>query len=208
MSQQAPDSITVRNQSDYVEVRGLNEQDVKNAISLYQAVPGERVKARSALAAYVNQAMIEADIPLISHASQRQLQRSTDLRKRLLQEHGTETYASLAELRAAQQSSIRTWVSRERRRNELFTVSFKAQTLIPSVQLTETGEVDPLIAEIVRPLLEAGLESWSLWAWLTSPSGLLSGEVPADVAATNIKRAHKAATGTPLSLQRSEDRTG
>lgn len=207
MTEQAPARVHVSNASGKVEVSGLSEDDVKNAISLYRAVTNERVRAREALASHVNQAMVEAGIPLVSDASQRQLQRSAALRKRLLQENGAVTYASLAELREDKESSVRTWVSRERRRNELFTVKLKGQTLIPSVQLTESGKVNPLIAELVRPLLQAGLDSWSLWAWLTSPAGLLSGEIPAEVAAINMKRAHTAATRYATELGHSQDAT-
>lgn len=207
MTDQAPERVHVSNASGKVEVSGLSEDDVKNAISLYRAVTNERVRAREALAAHVNQAMVEAGISLVSDASQRQLQRSAALRKRLLKENGAATYASLAGLREDKESSVRTWVSRERRRNELFTVKLKGQTLIPSVQLTETGKLNPLIAELVRPLLQAGLDSWSLWAWLTSPAGLLSGEIPAEVAATNMKRAHTAATRYAVELRHSQDAT-
>ncbi|EMQ99840.1 hypothetical protein [Paeniglutamicibacter gangotriensis] len=193
MTAQVPDRVNVQTNNGRVEVIGLNEQDVSYALSLYHAVGNERVQARAALASYVHEAMIEESIPLVSQASQRQVQRSAALRQQLVQENGAETYASLAEFRGTMESSIRTWVSRLRKRREIFTVEARGLVLVPSVQLTDSRDVNPLISELVRPLLYAGLDGWSLWAWLTNPTGLLSGEVPAEVARSNMKRAHKAA---------------
>jgi hypothetical protein len=195
MSVQASDQISVRSTDDHVEVVGLAEEDVERAITLYRAVAQEQTDARAALASHVTETMLRGGIDLVPAASQRQIQRSADLRRRLLAEQGAETYASLAAMRDNQESSVRTWVSRERRRHELFTVEVEGRTIIPRVQLTPGGEVDPLIAELLRPLLRSGEDSWSVWAWLTSPTGLLSGDVPAEVArtGTGIRRAHTAA---------------
>lgn len=205
MTAHEPEPIMVRGTHDHVEVIGLSKEDVKYAISLAQAVSHERTQARAALAAHVSQAMLKENIPLISAASQRQIQRSATLRQQLIQEQGAETYATLAELRDSQESSVRTWVSRMRKRDELFTVEFQGHTLIPTVQLTSSGNVNPLITELVRPLISAGLDSWSLWAWLTNPTGLLSGAIPAKVVNTNIKRASKAAVRYSDELRQAQD---
>jgi hypothetical protein len=85
------------------------------------------------------------------------------------------------------------WVSRRREKGELFTVELQGRTLIPSVQLTADGGLDAAIAQLSRTLLEAGLGSWELWTWLTSPTGRLSGDVPAQVVRTNARRANAAA---------------
>lgn len=106
---------------------------------------------------------------------------------------GYETHESLAQFRNAPPSSVRTWVSRLRQNNELFTVKLNGKTLIPSVQLTAAGELRPEVAGLVRPLSEAGLDGWSLWAWLCNPTGLLSDAVPAELAHTDPRRAQKAA---------------
>lgn len=193
MSTNIPEHINVRSVQGHVEVVGLNKEDVEYAICLYQEAGRERLKARSALASYVSQTVLNDGIELVSAASQRQIKRSAALRKELIQDQGAENYASLSELRESQESSVRTWVSRLRKRHELFTVEIQGQTLIPKVQLTDKGNINPRVTELVRPMVRAGLDGWSIWAWLTSPSGLLSGEVPAQVAMTNIKRASKAA---------------
>lgn len=123
---------------------------------------------------------------------QRQAQRAAALRETLMG-HGYETYASLAAKRGAKESSIRTWATRARRDHRLFTVQAGGHTLIPTVQLTPNGEIEPAVAALIAPLLKAGLDRWSLWAWLCSPTDRLSGQVPADVAHTDPERARRAA---------------
>jgi len=193
MTVQFPHQVRVEDVSGHVEVMGMSANTVQEAIALYQSVINRRIHARSALANHVNQVILDEGINLVSSASQRQLQRSASLRKELLEGQGAESYATLAQLRGSQEGSVRTWVSRKRKRNELFTVQVQGQSLIPSVQLTSAGEFEPQIAEILRPLLTAGMDGWEVWVWLANPTGLLSGEVPADVARKNITRAHKTA---------------
>ncbi|MFI8414323.1 hypothetical protein ACIGB6_17840 [Paeniglutamicibacter gangotriensis] len=196
-----PGRINVRTVNGQVEVVGLNEYEVSSAISLYRAVENVRVQARATLASYVNEAMMEENILLVSAASQRQLQRSAALRQRLVQENGAETYASLAKLRGTTESSIRDWVSRLGRVGELFTVESRGLVLVPSVQLTDSRNVNPLISGLVHPILDAGADGWSLWAWLTRPTGFLGGEVPSEVAGNDFGRAHKAALRYASELQ-------
>ena len=205
MTAQVPHKVSVQDVSGHVEVVGMSSGTVQEAIALYQSVISKRIHARSALANHVDRIMLDEGIELVSNASQRQVQRSASLRRELIEEHGAENYATLAQLRDSQESSVRAWVSRMRKRNELFTVEVQGHTLIPSVQITSAGEVEPQSAEVLRPLLNAELDCWSVWAWLTSPTGLLSGEVPADVARTNIKRAHKAAQRYADELLRARD---
>ena len=65
----------------------------------------------------------------------------------------------------------------------MFTVKHSATFLIPGFQLDDHGEpraeLQPTIAA-----LEAGVESWSLWRWLTAPTNFLSGGIPEQVART------------------------
>jgi hypothetical protein len=189
-----PEQIQIRETADHVEVTGLSEQSVQRAVDLLRAAGQEQVAARSLLYSHVNQAMLDAAIPLVSSATQRQVQRSAALRAELLEKHGYETYASLAHKRQlSRASSARTWVSRERDKGTIFTVKVGGQTIMPAIQFTPEGQLNKSVADIVRLLLEAGLDGWSLWAWLSSPTGLLSGEVPSDVAETNPARALTAA---------------
>lgn len=193
MSTQAYEPIHIRTTGNHVEVDGLSEDDVAAAIDLYRAVVQRQVEARANFSAQVNKAFAEQNLDLISGESQKQVLQNVALRERLLKEEGFLTYASLAELRGSTEKAARTWVARQRDRKDLFTVEIRGRTLIPKVQVTSAGDVDPSIAELTRPLVTAGLGGWSLWAWLTSPTGRLSGEVPAKMVRTNMARAHRAA---------------
>ena len=65
----------------------------------------------------------------------------------------------------------------------------KGKTLVPAIQLFADGQLDELVSEhLVKPLLSTGMEPWSLWSWLTSPTGLLSGEFPAEAVVIDQKR--------------------
>ncbi|WP_181274617.1 hypothetical protein [Brevibacterium oceani] len=193
MSAEAYEPIQIRTAGNHVEIDGLNQADVSAAIDLYQAVVQRQVEARADLSAQVNKAFAEQNLDLISGESQKQVIQNVALRERLLKEEGFLTYASLAELRDSTEKAARTWVARQRDRKELFTVEIRGRTLIPQVQLTSAGDVDPSIAELTRPLLTSGLGGWSLWAWLTNPTGRLSGEVPAKLVRTDMARTHRAA---------------
>lgn len=192
MSTPIPDDYEVRDAADHLEVTGLSAVELRLAIQLYRAVESSQAESRSALYSR-SLAMLEADVPLNPRSTQRQIQRGTALRADLLENSGYETYESLADTRQTLRSSVRTWVSRLRERGDLFTIKFKGTTLIPSVQLTDSGELNDAVADIVRPLVSSGLDSWSIWSWLCSPTGLLSGDVPVDVSAKNPKRARRAA---------------
>lgn len=69
----------------------------------------------------------------------------------------------------------------------------KGTTLIPKTQLTSDGQLNGRVTALVKPLIASGLDEWSIWAWLTSSTGLLSGEVPVEVAIQEPARAVRAA---------------
>lgn len=193
MTATEPGHIHVRSADGVVEVEGLTQSEVEFALELASGVQDEQLRARAALSATVQRAMLSRDVPLVSRASQRQIQRDAEVRRRLLEDEGAETYSSLATLRGTSESSARTWVARARKAQELFTVEVNGRTFIPAVLLTPEGKIDAEVAELCRPLIAAGLGGWQLWSWLTSPNGLLSGEVPARLAHTDMHRAHRAA---------------
>ncbi|MCB0951087.1 MAG: hypothetical protein K0U84_22220 [Actinomycetia bacterium] len=58
---------------------------------------------------------------------------------------------------------------------ELFTVKHDGRTIIPAFQLDADGEPRPELQPVLQPLIDAGVQSWALWTWLTSPTSLLSG---------------------------------
>lgn len=193
MSAQMPEQIRLHEADGHVEVEGLSLEEVRSAIALSRSVGAERLRSRENLSALVHRAMLVAHVPLLSAATQRQVQRGAALREELLVAQGYETHASLAEKRQQGASSVRTWVSRLRERGSLFTVKVNGQTLIPAVLLTPDGWLDEDVAMIAQPLVAAGLDGWSVWAWLAHPTGRLSGEVPSEIAGTHPQRALKAA---------------
>ncbi len=194
--------IKVRKVQDHVEVIGVSVTDVEEALRLADEISQAQLDVRRSLEGQVNQILLKRAGDLIPSASQRQIQRTADLRERLIAEHGAETYESLAQLRETKPSSVRTWVSRVRERGELFIIKLHGTTLIPRVQLTDDGSLHPAITPLVRSLLQAGLDAWSLWAWLTSPTGLLSGEIPAKVAPMQPARVQKAADRYAAEIER------
>jgi hypothetical protein len=42
-------------------------------------------------------------------------------------------------------------------------------------------------------LIDAGVQSWALWTWLTSPTSLLSGEIPEQLVRSTPQRVLRAA---------------
>lgn len=202
ISNEANHPYEVRAVQDHVEVIGLSLNDVEEALQLAQQVSAARLELRRSFEGQINRILLERAGDLLPSASQRQIQRTADLRQSLLAENGAETYKSLATLRDTKPSSVRTWVSRARERGELFTINLQGTTLIPRVQLTEDGNLHPAITPLVRTLLSADLDAWSLWAWLTSPTGLLSGDIPAEIAPVKPSRAQKAADRYAAELER------
>lgn len=197
MAEDKPDRIEVRETTDHVEVIGLSVADVQSAIPLYQAVDDAKLHARSALEDYLNQTLLASGTELPSAATQRQVQRTAALRQRVMNDSGYETYESLAFLRDSQVSSVRTWVARARERGDLFTVMVKGTTLIPKTQLTSNGQLNVHVTALVRPLIASGLDEWSIWAWLATSTGLLSGGVPVEVAIEEPERAVRPQSATP-----------
>ena len=175
-----------------LELQGLTQAEAQEAINTYAKHVELRVHMRAQLREAVDHAYMD-DLPLVSEATQKQAKRTANARVRLIQDEGAATYHSLAEMRGTGQGGARSWVNRLRRDNLLFTVEVNGKTLIPMVQLTSDGQLDELVSEhLVKPLLSAGMEPWSLWSWLTSPTGLLSGDIPAVIVHTATDRVDRA----------------
>lgn len=145
----------------------------------YQQLAGERSQhARAALLAELAATSPES----VSPASLRQATREAAHRQRLLQTP-TYTYEELRQLRGdGSVQTTRTAVSRMLSRGQAFTVQVSGRRVVPAFLLTEDGSPRPELAPLVRPLREAGIGAWQMWTWLTSPTGLLSGGVPAQMA--------------------------
>ena len=101
----------------------------------------------------------------------------------------TYTHESLQQVRGvAKESSARTWLSRRRDARELFTVSHGGRTIIPAFQFDAAAEPRPELEPVLQTLIDAGVQSWALWTWLTASTPLLSGEVPEQLARSNPQR--------------------
>jgi murein L,D-transpeptidase YcbB/YkuD len=193
MTTSAHDSARPLAEYEQVDLHGLSPAELQSAIDLFRTVTEQRLTERDALHQRLSTAFLDGGVNLVSPATQRQALKNAELRSRLLDEEGAETYESLAALRDSSESSTRTWVARQRSKEVLFTVEVHGRTLIPSLQLTEAGGLDPQISPLVEQLVSAGLGPWGVWSWLTAPEGRLSGDIPADVAWTEPARALRAA---------------
>ena len=179
--------------SDRLEVRGVSVDDMTEALDLLGRV-------RSVQATYVTthrddllHALMLANVSLTPPASLAQAQRLATHRDALLATPVL-TYDTLQKLRGdARESSTRAWLARRREGHEVFTVTHKGRTLIPAFQLDERGEPRPELQAMLASLAHGGIQGWSLWTWLTSPSSFLTGDVPEQVAHTAPKRALRAA---------------
>jgi hypothetical protein len=178
---------------DRLEVRGVSEDDMTEALELLGRV-------RSVQATYVAthrddllHALMLANVSLTPPASLAQAQRLATHRDALLATP-VFTHDTLQELRGdARGSSTRAWLARRREGHQVFTVTHKGRTLIPAFQLDERGEPREELQAMLSTLARAGVQGWSLWTWLTSPSSFLSGDIPEQVARTSPKRALRAA---------------
>lgn len=190
------DEITydVAEHSDHLEVRGVSRQQVVEALTLLDKVRGVQADHVAATRSDLLRALMVQNVSLTPPAALAQAQRLAIHRDALL---ATEvlTHDSLRQLRGdARASSTRTWLARRRDARELFTVAHNGRTLIPAFQLDEQGRPRPELKPIVSALLDAGVDGWNAWTWLTMPTSLLSGEVPAELAGTEPDRVLRAAT--------------
>lgn len=176
-----------------VQIDGLTIQEAREALALLTAARELQSERGASVAAGLLRAVSEAGLELTPPASVEQARRMADLRQALLATPAY-SYETLGEVRGdTRASTTRTWVSRMRDRGRLFTVRSDGRTAIPAFQLTERGEPRAELADVLRKLLKAGVDGWPLWIWLTSPTPLLSGEVPAETVASDPERVQKAA---------------
>ncbi|KQX74494.1 hypothetical protein [Aeromicrobium sp. Root472D3] len=82
------------------------------------------------------------------------------------------------------------WVAEQGSR--LLVVPLGGGQAFPAFQFDERGELRTEVSGHVKALREADLGPWQTWSWLVSPSGSLSGGVPAEMAASHPVRAAKA----------------
>lgn len=130
-------------------------------------------------------ASLLADLDLLDPlpgTSVAQARRMAATRNRLLAS-GAWTVPALAEARGTKEGSVRAWVKRHRDAHRLVTVTVHGEVFVPALLLDET--VEPLrdLAQVLEPLVAAGMDGWAIWLWLDTPSGWLEGVRPADLLA-------------------------
>ncbi|UOY03726.1 hypothetical protein [Blastococcus sp. PRF04-17] len=121
--------------------------------------------------------------------------RRAALRQALLETRAF-SVVELARRRGQPEAATRLWLARRLGDQRLFTVPHDGQELVPAFQPTGPGEdlePRPELQPLLVVLAGADLGGWTIWTWLTQPSGLLSGQRPVDVAVIDPTRAHRAA---------------
>jgi hypothetical protein len=88
------------------------------------------------------------------------------------------TYESLADLRGASVEATRFAVHKAASEHRLLVVPVEERAVVPAFQLGADGELRPELAPVLRPLLEARMDPWRAWAWLTQPAALTLGKAP------------------------------
>jgi hypothetical protein len=109
------------------------------------------------------------------------LRREATVRAELL-DGGWLDYAGVAALRGTSEDAARFAVHKAASRRSLLLVQQGGATLVPSFQLDDAGEVRTELLAVLETLLSADVDPWRAWIWLTTPAGLLGGEVPHELA--------------------------
>ena len=184
----------VAEQSDHVEVRGVSGNDVLEALRLLDSLRDLQATQVVDNRGDLVRALMTSNISLTPPATLAQAQRLATHRDALLATPVL-TYDTLKLLRGEpKESSTRTWFARRKAEHALFAVTHNGRTLIPAFQLDQHGHPRPELQPVLDVLINAGVDGWSLWTWLTNPTSFLSGQVPEKVATTAPERALTAAT--------------
>lgn len=183
----------IAERSDHVEVRGVSRRRIAEALDLLERVRAVQAEHAAATRDELVHTLMASNVALTPPATLAQAQRLASHRDALLATL-LYTHGSLSELRGdAKESSTRTWLSRRKAEKKVFTVTHNGRTLIPAFQLDDRGEPRLELQPLLATLQGAGVHGWALWTWLTSPTSLLSGEVPEQLVRTTPKRALRAA---------------
>jgi hypothetical protein len=92
--------------------------------------------------------------------------------------------------------AIGAWAYARRREGALIVLEApdREALVVPAFQLTATGDPRPELQPLLQVLFDApGVDGWTMWAWLTSPSSHLGGGSPEQLAVTDPGRALAAA---------------
>jgi hypothetical protein len=188
-----PHQYDIAERPDRVEVRGVSRHQVAAALRLLDEVRVLQADHVAATRADLLRALMVQNVSLTPPATLAQAQRLATHRDALLATPVL-THELLRRLRGDKsESSTRTWLSRRRDARQLFTVTHNGKTLIPAFQLDDLGEPRAELQPILSTLIDAGVQGWPLWTWLTTATSFLSGAVPEQLARTAPRRVLRAA---------------
>lgn len=183
----------VAERAGVVEVVGADPDEVREALDLLAQFRRQQRSSVARVHSALMSAALEAGLPFVPPAALSQAQALAQHHAELLAQ-GAYSSAELAKLTgSASQSTVRTWLSRQRTAHALFAVKAEGRTLVPAFLFSKDGEPRRELRALIEPMAERGVDGWQLWTWLTSPSSLLSGEIPERVAVQDEKRAARAA---------------
>jgi hypothetical protein len=186
-------SFEVEERGDHVEVRGVSRHEVLEALHLHAEVQVAKAAHTADVRDSLVRTLMGKGVSLVPPASLAQAQRLAAHRNALLATP-VYTHESLQQMRGdTRASSTRTWLSRRKDARELFTVKHDGRTVIPAFQLDADAEPRPELQPVLQTLIDAGVQSWALWTWLTSPTSLLSGEIPEQLVRSTPHRVLRAA---------------
>lgn len=165
----------------HVEV-DVAAEDLRRVVLHLRATGEELGRARQRL---VDMLMVDSDLlDPVPTATMAQARRRAAHRGRLLAS-GALSVAALAEARETTEPAITTWLSRQRKDHRLVTVKDPDGRVWAPVVLLATGGGPPEPWEgsdqVLGPLVEAGLDGWAVWTWITTPSPWLDGQIPAEL---------------------------
>lgn len=106
--------------------------------------------------------------PLLDRASIEQARLARLAREHLATTSPSVDYDGLAEGRGSTVLAARQWVKRHRQGGRIVTVDYDGRTLIPSFQLDEVFDLDPVAADAVERLTEFGMHGWAIWQWFSA----------------------------------------
>jgi len=109
------------------------------------------------------------------------LRRESRVRGALL-DGGWQDYAGVAHLRGVSVNAARFALHKAVERRAVLLVQHEGETLVPSFQLDDAGQVRGELLAVLEPLLTAGIDPWRTWIWLTTPAALMGGAVPHEAA--------------------------
>lgn len=165
---------------DRYRVRGVSAEQMERALALLSEVEALQGELADLKRGELVAAMMATGESLVVEATVDQARRQADLRHKLLSK-GYHTYDTLRELRGDSTVEVtRTWVSRQRKRNLLFTVDVQGRVILPAFQFTETGSPREELASVLASLSGRGLSGWQTWAWFYAANTRLDGRVPVE----------------------------